>query len=123
MNNGEIERFIKHIVKICGTPINTEPIWWPSTLVGYDQFANGGLDSNTMKVIVVSCYKFYNDMLTLYASESLAKFEYNALDIRVTKNNVYGIYERTTRNLLALTTYENLVNLFLKYIFFFSLIS
>lgn len=110
MENFEIRRFIEHLVDICGTRQNIQPIWWPRAHVEYNQFLHDRLDAKTLKIIVHHCYKFYNELFTLYASEQLAKYDFNALDIRPDlASNAYGIFEKATNELLAVATYKNMV--------------
>lgn len=110
MTDHEVYKFIKHIIAIRGTSLDTKPIWWPSETISYAKFSNSMPEPNILKSIVYQCYKYYEEICTLCASEQLANHEYHEIDIRKDPpNNTYSIFVKATNELLAMTMCEHLV--------------
>lgn len=109
MTCNELVRFIKHLLRM-----NIESAWWPSSVVSLDKFfhCHDSMDSNSLRKIVLSCYKYYGEMAVLYASEKLGQYNLNNLKILHDSKckYAYGIYEKESNELLVITTHDNLVS-------------
>lgn len=68
------------------------------------------MDSKELRKIVLSCYKHNGEMAALYASEKLSEYNVNNLKILHDNKYAYGIYEKESNDLLAITTHEHLVS-------------
>lgn len=107
MTRIELVKFIKHLLHM-----NIKSAWWPSCVVSLDKFVHchDSMDSKELRKIVLSCYKHNGEMAALYASEKLSKYNVNNLKILHDNKYAYGIYEKESNDLLAITTHEHLVS-------------
>lgn len=110
MTDHEIYKFIKNLLSVCETALGSKPIWWPSETTSFAKFFDCMPNLNILKSIVYKCYKYCDDIFTLCASEQLANYECNEIDIRHDPtNNTYNIFMKATNELLAMSMCEHVV--------------